>query len=155
MARKVRISGCSNLVGRSSTQWPNIGTVAIHTFCGSWLVEGHVFVTNWLREFVTLVTWHVGMAAFQREMRTCVVIERRWHPALNIVAIGAGCLSFLHKLPAVGIDVARFALLRRTLELNFPRIRLHFVALTATNGAVRPEQRKLGLGMIETVYVGP
>lgn len=77
------------------------------------------------------------MSPRQRELSAFIVVERRGRPALIHMAIPAFCDSVLgHKLAAVRIRVAGFAIRRRPFELNLMRAGKHFVTFATRNRAV-------------------
>jgi len=130
--------------------------VAVGAFLGCRLVEKNFLSGDGPEEIVTFVTFHIRVSALQWEVRAGVVIEGRWRPPLNIVTVGTSGLSFLRcKLSSVGVNVAGFAVLWRSLELNFPRCGLDLVALPTADRAMRPKQRKLRLGVIKSVHICP
>ena len=89
---------------------------------------------------MTFVTFHVGVAALQRQLGAFVMIECGRHPALRVVATFTESFSVvLPELAAVRVDMARVAIVRRTLELNFLRGDWNFVASAAFDGTVRAE----------------
>ena len=87
-------------------------------------IEQHRFALNLALEFVAHGAADIGVTARQRKLRALVVIESRGRPALVYMAIRAfRDPVFGGELAAVRIGVARLAILRRSLELNFVRIR--------------------------------
>ncbi len=59
------------------------------------------------------------------------------------------------ELAAMRIGVARFAILRRSFELNVMRALKRLVAIAAGDRAMSAQQRKFRLGMIEAPDVDP
>ena len=83
------------------------------------LVKQNLLAGNLTRDCVTAVTFHVGVAALERELSSLVVIKRRWHPSLHVVAVRARRFScFCSELTAVPVRVAFLAALGRSLELR-------------------------------------
>lgn len=102
------------------------------------LVKDDWLLVDEFRKRVTLITLHMRVAAGQRHFGALIVIERRRNPTLGIVTRLAGSLSrVIPELAAVWFHMARLAICRRTLELNFLRAYRDFVACAAGNGAVR------------------
>jgi len=104
---------------------------------------------------VALHAGHICVAAGQRQSSFCVVIEGRRRPSQRIVTIGAMRRSTGHgELPAVYILMARLTLLRRSGESRLVR-RARLVASGASDRAVRAQQRKLRLRMVEPADIRP
>lgn len=88
----------------------------------------------------------VRMASLQWKIRPLVMIECRRRPSLHDVAVRAfGDFVFGLKLAAMGICMARFAVLRRSLELNVMRALNRLVAFVAGGGAMSANQRVICL----------
>lgn len=94
------------------------------------------------------------VTAFQRKLGFAV-IKSRGLPALGIVAVGAPGLSGSYKLACVDILVTIFTNLGRTFKLYLFGSRRNLVAVTALYRAMRAQQRKLRLRMVEAADVGP
>lgn len=107
-----------------------------------------------LRLNVTFVTSHARVAPSERQVRAIMVKNGRG-PALRVVAIGAGCLARLCKLASVRVFVTIFANLGGSLELNVLLVDRHLMASAAIDDAMRAQQWKLGLGVVEPVHVRP
>ena len=96
--------------------------MAIRAIFWSGFVEQNRFALNLALRRVTHRAAHICVGPRQRELSTFIVVERRGRPALIHVAIPAFCDPVLgHKLAAVRIRVAGFAIRRRTFELNLMR----------------------------------
>jgi len=119
------------------------------------LINDDGLVSNEASLRVALVTGHVGMPSLQREMSSCVVIERGGHPALRVVTIHTRGFASFGKLSVVRVLVAILAYLRRALKLHFLCAYRHRVTRATFHSAMRAEQRKLRFGMVETIDVGP
>ena len=98
-------------------------------------------------------TAHVAVYSLQREARSSVVIEQRWLPLGAVMTFGAGRSAIrLYELGAMNIGVAPLASRRRHLEIDIDEFGLQirrFVAIDASYRAVRSDQRKRGLGVVE------
>ena len=96
------------------------------------------------------------MPSFQRKLRALVVIEGRRNPALHHMAVGTARVPILGgELAGMGVGMARFAGLRRSLELDFMGTGGGLVAIAARHRAVRAEQREFRFRMVEISYVDP
>ena len=103
-------------------------------------------------QFVATSAAHVLVHAAQRELGTGLVIELRRPPLVGIVAINASGDIALGKLFAVSVLMAVFALLGSRFEIHVDQFGFQvrrLVAVHTCGGAVRPEERERGLGMIE------
>ena len=99
---------------------------------------------------------HICVGPCQRELCSFIVVERRGRPALIHMAIPAFGDSVLgHKLAAMRIRVAGFAIRRRSFELNLMRAGKRFVTFATSNRAVSSDQGKFCFRMVETVDVDP
>lgn len=99
---------------------------------------------------------HICVAASQWELCAFIVIKGGRGPALIHMAVRApGDPALCVKLAAVWIRVAGFAILRRSLELNFVGAREHFVAFAAGDAAVSSDQWKFCFRMVEAANVDP
>ena len=63
--------------------------MTVSTFVGCGFVKENELAFHHFRCFVTFVTSHICMPSRQGKVRSLVVIERRRHPALDVMAIGA------------------------------------------------------------------
>ena len=99
---------------------------------------------------------HICVAACQRELRALIVVKRGRGPPLIDMAISTLCDSVLgHKLAAVRIRVAGFAILRRSFELNIVGAGKHLVAFVTRHTSMRTEQSKFCFRMVEAADVDP
>jgi len=103
-------------------------------------------------KLVTISAADILVRAAQWKIRSPIVIEKRGFPLYGVVAVGtAGKLAF-GKLLAVNVFVAIFALCRGRPEIHVdqfgPKVR-RLVALDASGGAMRAQQRKRGPRVIE------
>jgi len=75
------------------------------------------------------------------------------------MAVGAGCSAIrLDELGSMNIGVATLARRRRHLEIHVNELGLkvgRLVAIDASHGAVRSDQGKGSLGMVEARYLLP
>ena len=82
------------------------------------------------------------------------MIESGWLEFRIVMTVVAGSLAIsFDKLGAVDVRMALLAGFGRCLEVNVGKLGLKirwFVTIDASYGAVRAEQRKVGLGVIET-----
>ena len=128
--------------------------MAIDAFNGAVLVDHDLLFPDHFGLHVTLRAGDTRMPARQRQMRL-VMVKRRGNPPLRVVAVGAVGLAVLcQELPVVGVLVAGFTLHRRAFE-SLVGIGCSLVALSARNGAMRAEERELGLGVVEAIDIGP
>ncbi len=100
---------------------------------------------------------HIFVPSGQRKLRAFIVVKRgRRPPLVHMAILALGDPSVLgRELRPVRIRVASFALLRRPFELNLVRAGQHLVAFVAGHRAMRPDQRKFRLRMIEAANVDP
>ena len=99
---------------------------------------------------------HIFVGPGQGELSALIVVKIGRGPPLIHMAIPALCDSVLgHKLAAVRIRVAGFALLRCTLELNLVGAGEHLVAFAARDPAVGPNQWEFRFRMVEAADVNP
>lgn len=122
----------------------HIRAMAIRARFGSRLVEEHQFPLNLTLQRVTHRASHIFVAAGERELRALVMIERGRGPALRGMAIRARSHARFccHELSSMRVQVASFAILRRSLELNLMRPGDWFVTIGAGHRAMRSEQIK-------------
>lgn len=95
---------------------------------------------------------HVLVRSSQRELGALVMIELRRLPLHAGVAFRAMRHVGLGELLPVNVFVAVFALGRRRLEVRIDELGFEirgFVAIDASRRPMRPQQRELGLRMIE------
>lgn len=134
----------------------NIGPMTIRATPGRRFIEQDSLALYFALQRVAHRTCDVRMPPLQWELRALIVIERRWRPSLDDVAVPALGNSILcDKLPRVRIGMTRLASLRRSLELNFVRPLRRLVAIAANDSTVRAHQRKFRLRMIEAPDVNP
>jgi len=134
----------------------NFVAVARVTLQRRWLVKQNGLFADELDERVTLVTFHVCMAAGERHFRAFVVIECGWHPALRIMTRLARRFSrVVFELAAMRLDMARLAIRCCALELDFVLSYGNLVARAAGNRAMRAEKREFRFCVIKAVHVGP
>lgn len=120
------------------------------------LIEDHRLACNQLGQRMALVARHARMSALQGELRPLVVVEDRRLPSLFRMTIGATCFSRAGiELPGMHILVAGLTRLGRTFELNLSLPGKRFMTSAASNGTVRPLQRKFSLVVVEAVHVRP
>jgi len=130
--------------------------VAIRAILWRGLVEQNRLALDLALQGVAHGATHVCVAARQRELCAFVVVERGRGPPLIHVAIPALGDSILgSELAAVRIRMAGFAILRRSLELNFVRAGERFVAFAAGHPAMSPNQREFRFRMVEAADVDP
>ena len=132
-----------------------IRAVAIGALRRRQLINDDRLRINQARLLVTLVTSDLCVASLQGEMSPGIVVENRRHPALCIVTIRAMRFPALLKLTSVRILVTILTDLRCAFELYVLRADRNFVAGSASNGAMRSEQRECRFRMIKPVDVGP
>jgi len=116
------------------------------------LVEEHRPAVDLAHQLVAVRALHVGVYALQRERSAAVVIEERRLPPVAVVAICTCGPIILRELLAVRIVVALLALFRRGLEVDVnhgPFEIWRLVAIDARGGAMRTQQRKTCLRVIE------
>lgn len=118
------------------------------------LIEFDGFTVHDFDHVMAFVASDSLVTAFQRKLGFAV-IKSRGLPALGIVAVGAPGLSGSYKLACVDILVTIFTNLGRTFELYLFGSRRNLVAVTALYRAMRAQQRKLRLRMVEAADVGP
>jgi len=103
--------------------------------------------------FMASCASHVAMHSLEREACSSVMIEQRRLPLSAVMAVGAECGAIgLDELGAVNIGVATLASRGRHLEIDIDEFGLQirrFVAIDASYRAVRSDQRKRGLGVVE------
>jgi len=129
--------------------------MAIGTLRRRLFIDNYRLGVDHARLLVAFVASHAGVAALQGEMRAGIMVEGGRHPALRIMAVRTRRFSGLGELAVMGVFVTIFADLGGVLELYFLLAHRHFVAITALGGAVRPEQREFGLGMVEASHLDP
>lgn len=96
------------------------------------------------------------VAPRQGEVRSRIVVERGRYPALNIMAVcAAGPAVLCGKLAAVRVHVTIVTFLRSPLELHLGGAGCGLVARGTGHRTVRPEERKLGFGMVEVIHLRP
>jgi len=99
---------------------------------------------------------HIRVAARQWELSPLIMVKRGRGPSLVHVAIPAFGNSVLgHKLAAVRIRVAGFAILRRSRKLNLLGAGERLVAFAAGDSAMRAEQGEFRFRMVEAADVNP
>jgi len=137
-------------------QRSGIRTVAIRTFLRCRLVEQNQLSLDLPLQLVALFALKIGVAARQWKLCALVMVKCRWRPALVHVAVPAFSYTFLRcKLVAMRLCVARFAILRRSLELNVVSAGYRFMALAARHNSMGALQRKFCFRMVESAYVDP
>ena len=103
--------------------------------------------------FMASCASHVAMHSLEREACSSVMIEQRRLPLSAVMAVGAKCGAIgLDELGAVNIGVATLASRGRHLEIHINELGLQvrgFVAIDARHRAMRSDQGKGSLGMIE------
>ena len=127
--------------------------MAGHAILWRGLVEEHRFVSDGFGQFMTLGALDVLVGAAQGEGCAFVVIEQGRLPLHAVVAVGAGGRLAFSKLFSVDILVAILTEGGGRLEIHINELGLEvwrLVAVDACSCTVRPEQGKLGLGMVET-----
>lgn len=129
--------------------------MTIRAFRRGLLINHHEALPNRARLRVTFIASHICMAALQRKMRSSIVIEGRRHPALRLMAIRAWSLPGLCKLAGVNVLVAVFANLGGAFELHLFGSHRDLVTRAAFHRAVRTQQGKFCLGMVEPDDVRP
>lgn len=130
--------------------------MTIRTFFGRWLVEQNLLPLGLALQGVTHGAFDASVTSLQRKLSAFVVIECRWRPLLDHVAIRAsGNPGLCGKLRAVRVAMARFAILRRSFELNFIGTLNYLMAVTARDRAMSPEQGEFCFRMVEAADVDP
>ena len=123
-----------------------------HALLGRGLVKQNGFCASRFRQLVAVDAADVLVGATQRESSSLVMVEQRWLPLHAVVAFGATRGLARSKLLSVDILMAIFALRRGRLEIYVDQLRFkiaRLVAINAGRGAVRSQQREIGLGVIE------
>ena len=119
---------------------------------GRRFIEQNLFPIDPLGQIMTLCAPRFLVGPLQRKRSALLVIEQRRFPLRAVVALHATRGSIFSELLAVNILVAVFALRRCRLEVHIDQLGLHvrrLVAVDTGSGAVRPDQRKIRLGVIE------
>ena len=99
---------------------------------------------------------HIRVAARQGKLSALIVVKSRRGPPLIHMAIPALRDSVLgHKLAAVRIRMAGFAILRRSRKLNFVGAGERLVAFAARDAAMRPDQGEFRFRMVKAADVDP
>lgn len=110
------------------------------TIHGRRLVKHNRLPAEFFGKHVTFVTSYVHVPAFERESCFLFMIKCRRNPALFVVAV---CTSHYPvarcELPAMGIQVAAFALCGSSFELSSLRPVLQFVTIVAGDRAMRAQ----------------
>jgi len=115
-------------------------------------VEQHGLVGDYFGHLVTLRAAYVLVRTAQRERGPLVMVKERRLPLHAVVALRAARDIRLSELLAVDVLVAVFALAGRCLEVHVHQFGLkvgRLVAIDAGRRAVRSEQGKLRLRMVE------
>ncbi len=126
--------------------------VAGRTVPGSRLVEENRPGADKPCQLVALGAAYVLVRTTQRKLRSLLVVEKRRLPFHAVVALGTTGYIALGELFPVNILMAVLALGRRRFEVHVQKIGFkirRFVAIHASRCAVRPQQRKLRLRVIE------
>ena len=130
--------------------------MAIDARLGCWLIEQYQFSLDFMLQGMALVAAHFLVAAGEGELRAFIVIEGRRFPALNRVAVRARRNAILGgELSCVCVGVASVAVLRRSFELDVMRASKRFMAIAASDHAVRSDQIEFCLRVVEPLYVNP
>ena len=122
---------------RTNLQRPYIRPVTIRTFRKRLFVDDYRLIGNQTRLRMTFVALHICVAALQREVCPCVVVEGRRNPAPRIVTIRASRLPRFHKLACMRIFVTILANLRRALKLYLLLSHRHFMTVATLDRTVR------------------
>lgn len=132
-----------------------LGAVAIGAFRRRLLVNDHWLAIHFARLFVTILTRHIRVASLERKFCLHVMIERRGHPALRGVTIGARRFPRHRKLPGVRILVTVFAIPGSAFELYRVGAGRNLMAGATRHGAMRAQERKIRFRVVKPVYVRP
>ena len=111
-----------------------------------------------LHQFVAVAATDVLVGARERELGTLIVIESRWLPLRAVVTIGARSYLTFGELPSVRIGMALLALQRGLGEIRVDQLGAQvrrFVAIDTRHRAMGPDQRELGLCMVEACQILP
>ena len=120
------------------------------------LIEDDRLVIDEFNRGVTLVTLNACVAAGQWHLGALVVVERRRHPPLRIVArLTRRFTGVILELAAVWFHVARLTIRRRAFELNFLRTDGNFMTRAASDGAMGANQREFRFCVIEARHIRP
>ena len=136
----------------------NVGAVAGGAIPGGRLVKQDLFIGHFFEQFVTLGAFHVLVRPPQGKSRSFVVIKQRRFPFHAVVTVSTGGGVAFRELHSVDVVVAVLAELGRGLEIHIGHFGFEvgrFMAVDAGRSPVRPQQRKLGLGMIEVCQLFP
>ena len=99
---------------------------------------------------------HIFVRPRQWELSAFIVVKRGGCPPLVYMTIPAFCDPVLgHKLAAVRIRMAGFAIRGRSLELNFVGAGKRLVAIPACDRAMGPNQGEFRFGMVKATDVNP
>src|SRR5579863_8182940 len=143
--------------------WFRISPMAVRAGLGRGLLKENRFAIYLFFKGMAHRAAHILVGPRQRELGALVMVKGRRGPMLVHVAVGALRYArfislfrlFDCKLGSVRVDVAGFALLRRSLELNLVGPRQCLVALAAGDPAMSPQQRELCFRMVEALNVDP
>jgi len=134
----------------------NAGTMASLTGCWSWLIEQHRVPIHWLAEGVAGRTGDFLVASLERK-RSFLVVKQGGLPLVAVMApcavVGAGA-----ELVSMGVLMALAAGSGSSNELNVPHGEFHvrrLMAVSAGDGAMRTDQGKIGLRVVELCEVAP
>jgi hypothetical protein len=133
--------------------------VTAGTIPGRWFVEENPFPVHISKTFVTQITSHFHVRAFQRKIRAGFMIEQRGFPSLRIVTsltIHRSCR--LCELAAMDVLMAFGTFRGRRAEIDFLE-RASFAGGLMTfltpNLGVRTAQLERGLRVVEPRQIGP
>lgn len=130
--------------------------MAIHAILWRGFVEVNRLALHFLLQSVAHGATHICVRAGQGELRALVVVKRGGRPPQIHVALGALRDPVLvGKLSAVRVGVAGFAIFRRPCKLNLVRAGKNFVALGASDIAMRTYQCEFRFRVVEAADVDP
>ena len=122
------------------------------------LVEQNRLRRHHLRQFVALGTADILMSTAQRECSSLLVVEKRRLPLHAVVALGTARNVGYGELFPVDVFMAVLTLGRGRLEVNVDQLGFkirRFVTVHARRRAVRSQQYKLRLGVVEAGKLFP
>ena len=134
------------------------GTVAGRAISRCGLIEEHGFGGHHSREFVALHATYILMRTTQRKLGPRFVVKEGGFPLHAGVAVRTARDVPFGELLSVDILMTIFALAWRGLEVyvDQPDFKIRrFVAIDAGRGAMRAQQSKLRLRMVERRYLLP
>ena len=130
--------------------------MAVRTFRWSGFVKKDGLSFDDLRGLVTILAFHICMAALQWKVRARIVVESGRHPLFRVVAIVAARSIVLgRKLPAVRIEVAGLAFLRRAFKYDLLCAHCGLMASATRHRPVDTNQRKSRSCVVELLHVRP